>query len=144
MQHVRADLRAEVDVLRLAALARDLLATFALLTLDQLGAQHRYRLGLIGRLRALVLALDDNPGRLVRDPDRRVGLVDVLAAGTGRAVGVDLQVVVVYLDVIGPPADGRPLAPREARLWAVRGVKRRQPHEPVHALLRAVQAVGVL
>src|SRR6478735_711826 len=38
VQHVGADLRAEVDVLRLAALARDLLLALALLPLDQLRA----------------------------------------------------------------------------------------------------------
>ena len=84
------------------------------------------------------------PGRPVGDAHRRVGLVDVLAAGAGRAVGVDLQVVVLDLDVAGVLDDRRHLDAREARLAAVGGVERRQPHEPVHALLGAVEAVGVL
>jgi hypothetical protein len=41
------------------------------------------------QLRALVLALDDDAGGKVGDADGGVGLVDVLAAGTGGAVGVD-------------------------------------------------------
>ncbi len=39
------------------------------------------------------------PDRQVGDAHRRVGLVDVLAAGAGRAVGVDADVGVVHLDV---------------------------------------------
>ena len=54
---------------------------------------------LFERLRALVLALDDDAGREVRDPDGGVGLVHVLAAGAARAVGVDAQVALVDLDV---------------------------------------------
>ena len=40
--------------------------------------------------------------------------------------------------------DGRHLDARERRLAAVGGVERRQPHEPVHALLGAVEPVRVL
>ncbi len=43
-------------------------------------------------LRALVLALDDDARGQVREAHGRVGLVDVLAAGAGGAVGVDAQV----------------------------------------------------
>ena len=50
-------------------------------------------------LRALVLARHDDAGRQVRDAHRRVGDVDVLAAGAARAVGVDAQVLLVDLDV---------------------------------------------
>ena len=39
------------------------------------------------------------PGREVRDADRGIGDVDVLAAGAARPVGVDAQVLVVDLDV---------------------------------------------
>ena len=39
------------------------------------------------------------PRRQMRDPDRRVRLVDVLAARARRAVGVDLQVRLVDLDL---------------------------------------------
>ncbi len=51
-------------------------------------------------LRALVLALDHDAGRQVRDADRRVGLVDVLAAGPGRAEGVDAQLGRIERDVL--------------------------------------------
>jgi hypothetical protein len=43
-------------------------------------------------LRAVVLALHDDAGRHVGDADRRVGLVDVLAAGARGAEGVGAQV----------------------------------------------------
>src|SRR6267142_42796 len=54
--------------------------------------QHRKRLFLVLMLRAAVLAFHHYPGRQMRDAHRRVGLVDVLAAGTGIAEGVDAHV----------------------------------------------------
>src|SRR3954447_19089261 len=124
VQDVVADLRAEVDVLRLALLARDLLLALALQLLGQLRAPHPHRRLAVLRLRALVLALHNDAGRAVRDAHGRVGLVDVLAAGARRAVGVDLQVVGVDLDVAGIFDDGGDLDAGEARLAAVRGVER--------------------
>ena len=81
VQDVGADLRAEVDVLRLAPLRGDLLRRLRSSSSSELGAQHRHRGRLVGRLRALVLALDDDAARPVGDAHGRVGLVDVLAAG---------------------------------------------------------------
>ncbi len=68
----------------------------------------------------------------------------MLAARAGGAVGVDLQVVVVDLDLAGVLHDRRDLDPGEARLAAVGGVERREAHQPVHAALGGEEAVGVL
>ena len=59
---------------------------------------HRAILILI--LASLILTLDDRARRQVRDADGALGLVDVLTARAGAAVGVDLQVlrVDVHLD----------------------------------------------
>ena len=62
-------------------------------------AQDAHRLLAVLQLRLLVLHRDDDPGRDVRDADGRVGRVDGLAAGAGRAVDVDLEVVGVDLDL---------------------------------------------
>src|SRR4051794_6154712 len=144
VQDVGADLRSEVHVLRIAFLACQLLRALALALLDELGAQHLERRLAVLRLRALVLALHDYAARPVRDPDGRVGLVDVLAARARRAVGIHLQVVGVDLDLAGVLDDGRDLNAREARLPPMGGVERAQPHQAVHAFLGRVQAVGVL
>jgi hypothetical protein len=80
----------------------------------------------------------------VRDPHRRVGLIDVLAARAARPVGVDLQVVVVDLDRVDRIDDRRYLDPGEAGLTPVRRIERRQAHEAVNTLLARVQPVGVL
>ncbi len=63
-----------------------------ILAVLQLGRQPGQGLGAVLVLGTLFLTLDDDPGRQVSDADRRVGLVDVLAAGARGAVGVDAQV----------------------------------------------------
>jgi hypothetical protein len=69
-------------------------------------------------LAALVLALDHDARREVGDPDRRVGLVDVLPAPPRGPVGVDLQVLLVYPDLDGV-GDDRATA-TEAKLVCLR------------------------
>jgi hypothetical protein len=62
--------------------------------------QALHRLVAVGVLAALGLAFDHHAGGQVGDADRRFGLVDVLAAGAGRAERVDAQVGRVDLDVV--------------------------------------------
>ena len=80
----------------------------------------------------------------MRDPDRGVGLVDVLAAGPAGAVRVDPQVVLVDLDrrLVGQERRDDDL--RERGVAAVGAVERAQPHQPVHAALGLEEPVGVL
>ena len=66
---------------------------------EQARGEHRHRLRAVAVLRAVVLAFDDDAGRQVRDAHRRVGLVDVLAAGARRAERVDAQVGGIDRDV---------------------------------------------
>ena len=84
------------------------------------------------------------PARQMRDPHGAVGLVDVLAARALRAVGVDLQVAVVDLDVGVVGQERRDDHGRERRVAAVRAVERRLAHEPVLAALGLEDPVGVL
>ena len=69
------------------------------LQLEEPRPQHAHRLRLVLQLRLLVLHRDDDPGREVGDPHGGVGRVHALAARSGRAVHVDLQVVRVDLDL---------------------------------------------
>ena len=84
------------------------------------------------------------PGRQVRDPHGRVGLVDVLAAGAARAVGVDAEVALVDLDVLVLGQERRHDDLRERGVTPVGRVERRLAHEPVDAALGLVGAVRVL
>ncbi|ABA50496.1 hypothetical protein BURPS1710b_3601 [Burkholderia pseudomallei 1710b] len=68
-----------------------------LLVLDPRG-EHLQRAILVLVLRAVVLALDDDSRRDVRDAHRRIGLVDVLAARARRAERVDPQIGRIDLD----------------------------------------------
>jgi hypothetical protein len=61
----------------------------AALRIQQACPQQAQRTRLVLVLAALVLALDHDAGRQVGDADRRLGLVDVLAAGAGGTVGVE-------------------------------------------------------
>src|SRR5919109_1898482 len=86
----RADLRPARGVeLGLLLLALDLV---------QASAQHAQRLLAVLELALLVLHRHDEAGWKVRDADGRVGRVDALSAGTGRAVHVHLQLVRIDLD----------------------------------------------
>src|SRR5215470_5552216 len=70
VEHVRADLVAPADVglLVLERLLR--FVALAQLLLVQLRLEHRHRLGAVAVLRAVVLALHDDPARDVGDPHR--------------------------------------------------------------------------
>jgi len=57
-------------------------------------------------LRAVVLALDDDAGRLMGDSDGGFRPVDVLAARARGAVGVDAEVALVDLDLDRVVDDG--------------------------------------
>ncbi len=84
------------------------------------------------------------PGRDVGDAHGRVGLVHVLAARAGRAVGIDPQVLLVDLD-LDLVGDHRPhVHLRERGVAARLGVERRDAHQAVDAALGAEEAVGVL
>ena len=112
--------------------------------LHEPGLEDAHRGLLVRRLRTFVLALDDDPGRQVRDPDGAVGLVHVLAAGPLGAVGVDLQVRLVDLDVGVVGQERGDDYRRERRVAAMRLVERALADEPVLAALGAEDAVGVL
>ena len=83
------------------------------------------------------------PARHMRDADRALRLVDVLPAGARCAIGVDLQVALVDLDLdvvidhrIHPDAGETGVPPR-------RGIERADAHQPVHAGLGLQPAIGV-
>ena len=80
----------------------------------------------------------------MRDPHRGVRLVDVLAAGTARPVGVDPEVALVDLDVLVLGQERRDDDLGEGGVAPVGRVERRLADEPVDAALGLVGAVSVL
>src|SRR5439155_792496 len=118
MEDIAADLAPEAGRDDGSPLLRQLLLAFLLEPLGEARTEDLHGRVLVRRLRALVLALDDDPRRDMRDPDGRIRLVDVLAAGARGPVGVDPQVVVldVQLDVVGEERRDDHL--REARVAA--------------------------
>src|SRR6266446_9098837 len=74
--------------------------------------------------------------------DRRVRRVDRLAAGTGRAVHVDLEVLLGYLEVYVLVLEQRDDVHRcERRVPPLVRVERGDPHQAMHAVLRGKHAV---
>src|SRR5665648_303129 len=144
VQHVAADLAAEIDVAHFAALPGELVGEAVLLAIHQLGLEHAHGHGLVLQLRALVLALHHDVGGEMRDAHGGAGLVHVLPAGAARAVGVDAQVVVVDLDVGVVAHQRRGVDGDEARVPAVGGVERAHTDQAMHAPLRLQQPVDVL
>jgi hypothetical protein len=80
----------------------------------------------------------------VREAHRRVGLVDVLAAGAAGAEGVGAHVGRVDLDLDRVVDLGVDEERREARVAAAGRVERALAHQTVHAGLRAQLAEGVV
>ena len=78
----------------------------------------------------------------VGQPDRRVGLVDVLAAGALGAERVDPDLVPVELDLDVVVDLGQDLDQGERRLAPLLRVERADPDEAVDAALGAQPAVG--
>jgi hypothetical protein len=82
-------------------------------------------------LRALVLALDDDAGGNVGDAHGRIGRIDVLAAGTGCAVGINAKVLVLDNDlnlIVNLRIDKNR---GKRRVTALVRVERRDPHQPM-------------
>ncbi len=69
----------------------DFLVRRGVLAVLQLGGEPGHGLRTVLVLRTLLLTLDHHASGQVRDTNRRVGLVDVLTAGAGGAIGVDTQ-----------------------------------------------------
>ncbi len=95
-------------------------------------------------LAPLLLAGDHEPGRDVREPDRRGGLVDVLAAGARGAEDVHLDVFLAQVHFDGVVDVGIDEDRGEGGVAPGLRVVRRDPHQPVHALLGLQESVGVL
>jgi hypothetical protein len=81
-------------------------------------------------LAALVLAGHHDPGGEVGQANGRVGLVDVLPAGARRAVGVDAEILLVDVHLVGHVLEeGDDVERGEAGLASVLRVERRDAHE---------------
>src|SRR4030095_7858921 len=116
------------------ALGGDRPLLLGLLDLEEPRLQHAHRLGLVLDLAALVLALDDEAGRQVRQAHGRGGGVDALASGTRRAETIHAYVFVAPLavPVLGFSQDGDG---GRGGVNAARGLRRRHPLNPVNASL---------
>src|SRR5690348_3242165 len=144
VEHVVADLAAPADV-GLGRFQRVPLG-IALLHFQfvQLGGQHLHRAVAVGVLAALGLAGHDRVGGHVGDAHRRLGLVDVLAAGTRRTVYVGLQVGRVDVDLDAVVHFRRNEYRGETGVPAVVRIERALAHQPVHADLGLQPAVGIV
>src|SRR3954468_3386867 len=102
VQHVASDLVAPTGLDVLALQLPDLLLLLLERSLEEPRLQHLDRHLLVLGLAAFVLALGDDPGGQMRQPACRVGLVDVLAAGSlgPKRIHADLIPVELDLDVI--------------------------------------------
>src|SRR5215210_5692237 len=141
---VGADLRGAVarPDLRLTEGAL-LLGTLAHLAFQEAGLQDPHGLLLVLELALLVLAGHDQARWLVCDPDRRVRGVHALAAGTARAVHVDLEVSLVDLDlhILGLGQDGHS---RRRGVYAALALGLGHPLDPVRPAFVLEDRVGAV
>ena len=111
---------------------------------EQARFQHAHRGGAVLVLAAVILAGDDDAGGGVGDADGAVGGIDVLAAGAGGAIGVDLEVALVDLD-LETVVDHR-IDPDAGETGVALGgaVERGDADQPVDAALGLGIAIGIL
>src|SRR5262249_41592541 len=114
----------ESRVLHFTAFPGELRLTLLLLELGEARAEDPERGLPVRKLRALVLALDDDPGRQVGDPHSGIRLVHVLPAGARRAIRVDADLRVVDLELSGIVDEGADDHLRKGRVAAVGLVER--------------------
>jgi len=122
----------------------DLLPFLFLLELIKAGGQHLHTHGLVLVLGAFVLALDDDPGRVVGDPDGGIGCVDVLAALARRAVRIDPDIFGIDVDFDRVINFGIGENGGEGGVASLVGVERRDANQPVDACLLTQVAEGEL
>src|SRR4051812_24780958 len=92
LEHVAADLAAQVDALLLALDLRELGVALLLLDVGEAGLEHRHRPVAVLELAALDLARHHDAGGLVDQAHGRRRLVDVLTTGAGRPEHLHLDV----------------------------------------------------
>src|SRR5215204_6425269 len=139
VEHIGADLRTPLDVGLLPALCGDLLLTLLALEFEEPRPEYPHGHLTVLVLAALVLALRHYSCREMRDPDGRVGLVDVLATGPRGSVGIHLEVFLLDLDLYGLIDDGG-----EAGVPPRAGVERADPDETMHPALGGQEPEGIL
>src|SRR5215468_6926765 len=94
-------------------------------------------------LRAVVLAIHYDVGRDMREPDRGLGLVDVLAARATRAKRVDAHIRFLDVDIDAVVDHRVDIDARERGVAARIGVERRNAYQPMHTVLGLEPAIGI-
>ena len=125
----------------LAAQLSSLLLLTQQLQLQQPRLQHPHRALPIAPQRPLVLAGDHDVRRQVGDPHRRRVLLHVLPPVARGAVDIDLQIIVVDLDRVYLFNLRQHVHLGERGVARVLLIERRDPHQPMHAVLGAQPAV---
>ena len=133
----------EADVGLVRLLDGGLLLALLQFELVEPRAQHLPGLRTIAMLRAVVLTIDHDVGRDVGQPDRRLGLVDVLAARPARPQHVDADVRFLDLHVDAVVDRRIDIHAGERGVPARVGVERRDAHQAMHAALGLEPAIGV-
>src|SRR5918998_1842444 len=144
VEHVGPDLRTPLDIGLLPALCGDLLLPLLALEFEEPRPEDPHGHLTVLVLAALVLALRHDARREVRDPDGRIGLVDVLTAGPRGPVGIYLEIFLLDLDLDGLADDGRDGDGGETGVPPRAGVERADPDETVHPALGGQEPEGVL
>ena len=142
-EHIAADLVAPGDLILHALDVVDLVHVLLLCDLIQLCLQHFHGVVTVLELAALGLAADHDAGGLVDQTNSGRGLVDVLAACTGGAEHLHLDVLGADVHLNGVVQFGHHFQRGKAGLAAGVGIKRRHADQTVHAVLAFQQAVGV-
>src|SRR6185437_4630894 len=144
LKYIRADLVAPADIGLGGLIGLRLRLALLHLRFEQFRTQHVPGHSAVAVLRAVLLALHHDVGRDMGETDRRLGLVDVLAASTARPhdVGAHIALVDVDLDAVIHHREHHDAGERS--MSARVGIERRDPHQSVHAVFVLEPAIGVV
>ena len=94
-------------------------------------------------LRTFILTLHDNAGRLVRNPNGRIGDVDMLSSRAAGAIAINAKFILVDIHLHRVVNFRRNVNCGEGGMPAVVKVIRRQPDEPMDSRFGLQIAVGI-
>lgn len=145
LENIAANLAAPFDFFHFTLNIRHVFHAFAFLDFKQLAAEHTHCCFAVLNLAAFVLALNNDTRREMRYADRGGCFVNMLSACSARTIGINTDIIGIYLNITRIIVKNRSYIQRGKRgVPAPGGVKRGDSNKPVNTLFRLKVTVGIV